>query len=136
MRFIEKLITKILSQKNKEVLNSLHLMAHPLVKGMPKVRIVFHKAIDNPERLPIAQRLIKAYSLAIEDEGTAKLQLPQNDLWTHLIDTELKELLHILKSKDINALSNYLLHFGEQFTWFGDSHCPLMDLTWKEIHLR
>lgn len=98
---------------------SRQIVVHPLVKGMPKTPLASRLAIDNPDRLLIARRLIAAYALATADQATAKLQSPHDDLWTNLIDSEFKQLLLILKSEDAHELSKYLLHFGEQYTWFG-----------------
>jgi len=90
-----------------------------MVKGMPNMRLISQPAVDRPERLVIAQRLLKAYALAKADEVGAELQLPKDDLWTNLTGREFKELLQILQSENVEALSRYLLHFGEEYTWFG-----------------
>jgi hypothetical protein len=67
----------------------------------------------------MARRLIEAYARARADEATARMAVPEDDLWTRLIQAELGPLLHILKAEDAQALSTYLMHFGEQYTWFG-----------------
>jgi len=118
-RLVRRAVARIWSRDNYGVGKSRRIVVHPLVKGMPRIALASQQAIDRPERLSIARRLIKAYTLAKSDEGGAKLQPPQDDLWTNLIDKEFKQLLQILKSEDVDALSKYLLHFGEQYTWFG-----------------
>ncbi len=118
-RLMRQAAEKVWSRYTHRVNKSRSIVTHPLVKGMPRIALASQLAIDRPERLAIARRLIKAYALANADEGGAKLQLPQDDLWTHLINKEFNQLLQILKSEDAEALSKYLLHFGEQYTWFG-----------------
>lgn len=95
------------------------LMAHPVVMGRPNITLSSVDAEDSPNRLSTAQRLIDAYTLASKDEAVAKLRAPQDDLWTNLVDANFGELLQFLKSKDAEALAEYLLHFGKKFTWFG-----------------
>lgn len=95
------------------------IIVHPLNHGMPKVKLVSQKALDHPDQLIIAQRLLEAYSQARDDECKAKIKIPKNDLWTNLVNKEFNDLLRILQDKDVNLLSEYLLHFGEKYTWFG-----------------
>lgn len=99
--------------------NSRSILAHPLVQGMPKIALTSQLATDRPDRIPIAKRLIDAYRRARADQASAKLQPPQNDLWTNLVAAEFKQLLQILQAEDAHALAEYLMHFGEQYTWFG-----------------
>lgn len=118
-RLMRRAVARVCSRDNYEVGKFRPRVVHPLVKGMPKVALTSQQAIDRPGRLPIARRLIKAYTRAKADEGGAKLQPPQDDLWTNIIDKEFQQLLQILNAEDAEALSRYLLHFGEQYTWFG-----------------
>jgi len=68
----------------------------------------------------IARRLIPGYTRTTTDEVAARLPAPQDDLWTGLLNAELSDRLQgILDSRDAPALAHYLLHFGEDYTWFG-----------------
>ncbi len=116
---IRRAISRIGMGANYGNLKWRRIVAHPLMKGMPRISIVSQKAIDGPERLATATRLLKAYALARNDEINSKFQQPKDDLWTDLIGRELKDLLRILDSGNAGELSNYLLHFGESYTWFG-----------------
>lgn len=99
--------------------NSRSILAHPLVQGMPKISLTSQSAADRPDRIPIAKRLIEAYRRARADQPRARLQPPQDDLWTNLVEAEFKQLLQILNAEDAPALAEFLMHFGEQYTWFG-----------------
>ncbi len=118
-RLVSRAAAMVRSRYYHGVVGSRRIIAHPLAKGRPGIALVSQPAVDRPERLQMAQRLIKAYALSEADQRTAELQPPQDDLWIDLINTEFKQLLQILKSEDVDALSKYLLHFGEQYTWFG-----------------
>jgi len=113
--FVNHLIIRLRSRADR----SRRLFAHSSVRGKPSIQLISQSAADRPQRLLIAQRLIEAYLSAKSDECNSKLQLPKNDLWTNLIEAEFKQLLQILDSKDAKALSQYLLHFGKEYTWFG-----------------
>ena len=41
------------------------------------------------------------------------------DLWTKLIRNELPELMSAIEKYDAKALSDFLMHFGESYVWFG-----------------
>jgi hypothetical protein len=107
------------SRDNSRLRQSRWIVAHPLKPRVLKIALASQQAIDRPERLPIARRLIKAYARAKAHEDSSKLQKPEDDMWTRLIEREFKQLLQILKSEDVDELSKFLLHFGEQYTWFG-----------------
>lgn len=115
---MKRFFKKVMSVYNHNF-TSRRIVVHPLVKGMPNVILDFKKAIDNPQRLSIARRLIKAYSVAKKSEGSTALHLPKNDLWTGLVEKEFAPLLGILKSEDATGLAKFLLYFGEKYTWFG-----------------
>ena len=95
------------------------LLSHPLVKGKPIAELTSVPAVDRPERLDIARRLLKAYKGAAQDEARAPFARTNDDLWTNLVKNELGELLNILAAEDATSLANYLLHFGEKYNWCG-----------------
>jgi len=66
-----------------------------------------------------AKRLLDAFAKAKADEGSARIQRPREDLWTRIVEAKFEQLIEILDSQDASALSNYLLHFGEEFFAFG-----------------
>jgi hypothetical protein len=103
----------------RPAVESRGILAHVPVKGAPRAGLISQPATDHDARIPMARRLIEAYARARADAATARMAVPEDDLWTRLIQAELGPLLHILKSEDAEALSTYLLHFGEQYTWFG-----------------
>lgn len=94
-------------------------LAHPIVKGMPRVHLASQAAMDRPERLANARRLLDAYKVSAAQEPTAPLKAPSDDLWTGLVENEFGDLLQILAEDDAQALSEYLLHYGEDYKWFG-----------------
>jgi len=110
------------------------IVAHPLVKGLPRVSLASQPPTDHPDRLPIARRLIRAYGLTKAAEVRARLVKPQDDLWTQLIDAELEQLLRLLSSEDAVALSKYLRDFGEHYTWFGGLTLSLDGFTQHRDH--
>jgi hypothetical protein len=69
--------------------------------------------------LATAERLIGAYHLSIESINSANYTRKENDLWSDIVEKELAELIVILNNKDAVKLVDYLMHFGESYTWFG-----------------
>lgn len=76
-------------------------------------------AVARPGHLESAKRLLRAYKRAQADSTAAAIKPRNEDLWTDLLRTNMGPLLQILERDDPSALSDYLLHFGEQYTWFG-----------------
>ncbi len=95
------------------------LICHPFVKGAPHVELVDVPAGDRPGRQASARRLLNAWKLASAQESACALERADSDLWTNLVRKELGELLDICAADDAQALATYLMHFGEQYTWFG-----------------
>lgn len=121
------------SQKNKLVLTEalmdkpkeLDPKADKILAHLSKFRnetlplLVTHKATLQPSALQIAERLITSYHLSVESKNSANYSRKENDLWTDIVEKELAELIIILDQKDATKLVEYLLHFGEAYTWFG-----------------
>ncbi len=95
------------------------LVCHPFVKGTPHVELVEVPAGDGPERQTSARRLLNAWNLASAEESACALERADSDLWTNLVKKEFGELLDICAADDAQALAAYLMHFGEEYTWFG-----------------
>lgn len=72
-----------------------------------------------PNNLLNAERLIKSYHLSIESINSATYIRKQDDLWSGIVEKELADLIVILNNRDAAALVEYLMHFGETYTWFG-----------------
>ena len=66
-----------------------------------------------------AERLIKSYHLSIESKNSVNYTRKENDLWSGIIEKEFADLITILNNKDADKLVDYLMHFGESYTWFG-----------------
>ena len=96
-----------------------YLTSHPRVHGNPAVDLVAVPGVARPGHVESAKRLLRAYKRAQADYTTAAIKPRNDDLWTDLLRTNMGPLLQILERDDPAALSNYLLHFGEQYTWFG-----------------
>jgi hypothetical protein len=96
-----------------------YLTSHPRVRGNPAVELVVVPAVAQPGHLASAERLLRAYQRAQTDYATAAIRPRNDDLWTNLLRTNMRPLLQILDGDDPAALAAYLLHFGEQYTWFG-----------------
>ncbi len=95
------------------------VVLHPLVRGKPIVELARVPASERPERYPAARRLLEAYKHASLQEPGVLFPRGKQDLWTTLVERELRELLDILSADDATSLAQYLRHFGEQYTWFG-----------------
>ena len=95
------------------------LLSHPVVEAFPKVVLGKCFAEDNPQRILVAERLLKAYHKSVRDEKLSTLQRKGEDLWTGLIRNELPELMSYIDESNAEKLAHYLMHFGESFVWFG-----------------
>jgi hypothetical protein len=95
------------------------LVSHPRVRGAPAVDLVEEPARTLPGRLDATRRLLAAYKVAHAEEATTAIGPKEDDLWTNLVRSRLGPLLDILEADDPEALADYLLRFGEKYTWFG-----------------
>lgn len=95
------------------------LLAHPATEPFPDVVLGKSPAVDNPERVSVAERLIAAYRKAVADERTAPLRCNDLDLWTTVLRDGLPDLIACVEKGDAAGLAEYLKHFGESFVWFG-----------------
>ena len=95
------------------------LLAHSPASGFPDVRLESRPAVDSPRRLEIVERLLRSYFKAIGDERHSALKRTQDDLWSALLGKELSDLVGTIESRDVPRLSQYLMHFGDQYTWYG-----------------
>src|SRR5205814_6095943 len=91
------------------------LLSHP--EGRPEVALAVSEARARPDHLAIADRLIAAYERAQRDRSTADFPHPSADLWTHIVGSEMGELVSILGRRDAARLSRYLLDF--RLPWGG-----------------
>lgn len=85
------------------------LLSHP--RGRPDVRLAEAEATPRLDRLAMADRLIAAYHRAGRDQPGVEFPHPGADLWTHIVTSELAELVSILQQKDPAGLSRYLVDF-------------------------
>jgi hypothetical protein len=115
---IEKSRSPALSNSQDELLTE-RLLAHPAIPPLPAIQLGSHPAVDNPQRIKVAERLLTAYHKALDDEIRAPLKRDGEDLWMGLIRNELPELMAIIEQHDAEKLAYYLMHFGESFVWFG-----------------
>ena len=95
------------------------ILSHPRLRGIPSVDLVEQPAVNGPERIHATRRLLKAYKIAHAEEASIPIGPAEDDLWTNLVTSTFGQLLQILDADDPEALANYLLHFGETYTWFG-----------------
>ena len=107
-----------LFDSNKDFLTE-RLLAHPVKDPMPSITLVSECATEKPNSVAIADRLIRSYHKALEDEEHSSLKRDGEDLWTGLIRNELPELLETINRKDPEKLAKYLREFGQSFVWFG-----------------
>ncbi len=82
-------------------------------------KLITRLAIMQPGSLVTAERLITAYHLSIESTNSANYTRKENDLWSDIVEKELADLIVILNNKDAVKLVDFLMHFGESYTWFG-----------------
>ncbi len=95
------------------------LLAHPALYPLPHVKLGNSFAVTSADRLEVSRRLLAAYHKAIEDEAISPMKREGEDLWTSLIRNELPDLMQAIEKNDAKGLSDFLLHFGESFVWFG-----------------
>ena len=81
--------------------------------------LINQRATLQENSLQVAERLIVSYHLSIESNNSENYTRKENDLWTDIVEKELAELVVILDNKDAKKLVEYLMHFGESYTWFG-----------------
>jgi hypothetical protein len=95
------------------------LMAHPVSRPMPAIDLSSKGAVKSHNSIAIANRLLKSYHMAIEDEKKSPFKRDGEDLWSKLIRDELPELMDAIDRKDPEKLVSFLLGFGESYVWFG-----------------
>ena len=96
---IDRLIALIQNSRSPGLFNSPEellterLLAHPVKSPPPQVQLTSQPAMVNPNRLRVAERLLKAYHRAVLDESRSPLKREGEDLWSSLIRKELPELM-------------------------------------------
>lgn len=95
------------------------LLAHPVKKVLPDVKLSSHKVIKRANRWKVSERLLTAYNKAIGDGKHFTLERESDDLWSDLISRELVELVDILQAQDVDKLADFITEFGSTYTWFG-----------------
>ena len=95
------------------------LLAHPALAPLPNIRLKTSSAKNNTSRIIICERLLTAYHKSINDESQSELKRVGDDLWSNLLLTELPSLMEAIDKNDAQALSNFLLSFGNSYVWFG-----------------
>lgn len=109
-----------------------YILSHSYRKGNPITRLARVPARDLPSRKETARRLLAAYRLARQAEVATAFHRQSDDLWSELVKNELSDLLHILEGGDVDALASFLMHFGEDHTWFGGLTFSLDDYGFLE----
>ncbi len=107
-------IAAVIDPKADKILT--HLFEHR-IEATPK--LVVNLATMQPLAASTAERLIKSYHLSIESTNSANYVRKEKDLWSGILEKELVDLVKILEAKDATKLVDYLMHFGEAYTWFG-----------------
>jgi hypothetical protein len=102
-----------------EDLHTERLLAHPALHPLPNLQLGSHPAEPNPTRIAVAQRLLTAYHKARVAEAHSPLRREGEDMWHHLLQKELPELMALIERNDATQLAAYLLTFGQSFVWFG-----------------
>ena len=95
------------------------LLAHPALSPLPSLKLKSEPAISTPDRINICQRLIAAYHKSLNDEANSPMKREGEDLWSGLLRNELPSLMEAIDKRDAQALSNFLLNFGDSYVWFG-----------------
>jgi hypothetical protein len=100
-------------------LRESRLFARPAISGTGSFLLALEQGVDHAKRVKVAQRLIAAYQLAMQDVRVAPIQAADSDLWTAIVAKHMPELVAILDSADAPGLARFLINFGADFTWFG-----------------
>jgi hypothetical protein len=122
---IDNLLGLISKSRSPSLFNSQadfqteRLLAHPAITPLPNVKLGSISAADKENRIQVADRLLRAYHISLEDEKASPLKREGDDLWTDLIRKELPELMQIIEGKNPEHLARYLMKFGSSFVWFG-----------------
>lgn len=95
------------------------LLAHPAIHPLPSTRIGSQAALDNPNRIKVAERLLNAYHKSLKEEKKSTLNREGEDLWTGILRDELPDLMNIIDQGNAQKLADYLMDFGKSFVWFG-----------------
>lgn len=95
------------------------LVAHPMASWPSGIRLGSIGPTDKYNRIAAAERLIRAYHCALEDEKKSSLKREGEDLWTGLIRNELPELTRAVDQKKPKELAEVLMNFGREHVWFG-----------------
>jgi hypothetical protein len=95
------------------------LLAHPALSPLPSLNLRSEPATSTPDRIIICERLIAAYHKSLKDEANSPMKREGEDLWSGLLRNELPSLMEAIDKKDAQALSNFLLNFGDSYVWFG-----------------
>lgn len=95
------------------------LISHPVRVETKYIELKSIGADDITSRIEVAERLIAAYHLAIEDEALSPLKRDGEDLWTGLLRNELPELMAAIDQRNPEKLADFLKGFGTSFVWFG-----------------
>lgn len=95
------------------------LLAHQAPSPLPHVKLRSSVADNNPHRIAICKRLLSAYHKSIMDESKSPMKRVGEDLWSSLLRTELPTLMAAIDNNNAEALSDFLLNFGNSYVWFG-----------------
>ncbi|AFY38486.1 hypothetical protein Lepto7376_2195 [[Leptolyngbya] sp. PCC 7376] len=122
---IERLKNLITHSRSPALFNSLddfsteRLLSHPAIHPLPNTRIGSEEALDNPNRIKVAERLLNAYHQSLGDEKKSNLNRNGEDLWTGILRDELPDLMEAIDKGNAKKLADYLRDFGKSFVWFG-----------------
>jgi hypothetical protein len=95
------------------------LMAHPTTTPLPEARLASAPALDLPDRVAVAERLLAAYLSALEAEGSSPMIRDGEDIWTSIMRHDLPELFSSIEKQDAASLADFLMHFGSERVWYG-----------------
>ena len=95
------------------------IVQHPPVHGQPDIRLSRTQAQPGTRHIDIAERLIRAFQAAAQDEADQRIPGAGDDLWTIIQKGELASFWGVMERKDPLALSEFLLQFGQNGTGFG-----------------
>ena len=95
------------------------LMAHPVNAPMPRVRLGSSPALDRPDRVAVAERLLTSYHKTLEAERHSPLKREGEDLWSYLLRHELPDLVDSIEKQDAVGLAGILQDFGSEHVWYG-----------------